>query len=289
MLQGAESSDSTEQVIIEHQGEQTIFYKTFVRQLKYVRGIFGTLIDSFFRTVFQTSIFKNFKASRLRKLQIEYKFDPTTMNNEDVIVHQSGDLSFSITNQFTAKKTTGFWNQKYRKYAEQFVNNFTNLDPSYVQAIKNYKMIGPISIKTVFRINKSQIDYLNSLSPQQVAQNIKLICSSVSKRSSKRNRCIKKIWNEYQHYYQTWKPHNDMALNSLRDFIKTLNKYSDSIEDIRYIFGEHTFYSGTFSAKLAQNGKTHITYFKDGTFQGLGVIDNFRRQEVTRAPAAITH
>lgn len=288
LLFGGERSDDMEQVIIENEEGTKVFYKAYTQQLKYVRSIFSTILDSVFRAIFQTSLFKNFKASRLRKLAFEYQYDEDSIHQSDVVINDEGKLSFNITHQYTAKKTQGFWNKKYRKYAKSFTSKFTNLSSNYISAIDKNRMRGPLSIKTIFRIGKEQLRYLNHQSPARMKHKFKLICESVSRYKSKKRRCVKKIWNKYVDYRNAWAPNNDMALNKLKNFISILNKYSDSSEDIRYVFGEKTFFSGTFQATLA-DGKSHLTYFKDGTFQGLGVIDNYRRESITRAPASIKH
>jgi hypothetical protein len=116
----------------------------------------------------------------------------------------------------------------------------------------------------------------------------RLICASISKHRHKKEKCEKRIQQAYHDYYQAWQPNHDMALNSLSRFILTTNRYVDSYQDITYLFGENTFFSGTFQATTT-DGHSHLSYFKNGTFQGLGVIDNYRRGNITRAPAAITH
>ncbi len=288
LLGGAREQESG-QVIIDTNEEQKIFYKSFNQHIKYVRWFFRTILDSFFQTIFHTNLAKNYKSSRLRKLAIEYEYTPDIgTNDNDVVIEQDGNLSFNITHQFTAGKTHGFWNKKYKTYAKLFTTGFTTLPEAYNSALSSTSLRGPLSIKTVFRIGKQQLVYLNSITPPQMQQKLHLVCKSVSSRKSKVARCEKNIWKEYLKYYNNWLPHHDMAIASLKNFINKLNTYVDSAQDIRYVFGENTFFSGTFSASNPE-GKTHLTFFKDGTFEGLGVIDNYTRTEVTRSPASIVH
>ncbi|MEX1100167.1 MAG: hypothetical protein WEB87_07065, partial [Bacteriovoracaceae bacterium] len=67
-------------------------------------------------------------------------------------------------------------------------------------------------------------------------------------------------------------------------YFKRINHYSD----IHLLFGaNNVFMNGQFNARTAE-GASFSTYFKEGEFQGLGVIDTFMRDGVTRAPANIS-
>lgn len=288
LLLGGEQADETQQVIIENEDEQKMFFKNYSSQLKYVRGFFSSILDSVFRAVFKTGLFKNFKSTRLKKIAIEYEFNPeNASNSRNVIIEDEAKLSFNITHQFTAKKTKGFWNRKYRKYAKHFTSQFTSLSHTYASEFDNDNFRGPLTIRTIFRIGRQQLKYLNSLSPAQVDHKIKLICHSVSRSKRKRKKCHTKIWPNYVKYHLSWQPHHDMAIANLKNFLTSVNKYTDSVEDIRYLFGENTFFSGSFKA-TKPDGHSHLTYFKSGTFQGLGVIDNYRRADIARIPASIS-
>jgi hypothetical protein len=53
------------------------------------------------------------------------------------------------------------------------------------------------------------------------------------------------------------------------------------------LFGiRNVFFHGVFSATTSSN-TDFVTYFHEGEFKGLGVVDNYMREQNMRAPASV--
>ena len=286
LIWGGESKANTEQIVIEKNGEQNVFFKHHSYNIKFIRSILSTVINTLLRNVFHVDVFKNYKSSRIRRILLEYKQDPIAIDNITTVIDDKSHLSFAITHEFHTNKTTGYWNKRYREYTQYFVDNYTSLPTTYNSLVGNESLRGPLSIKSITRINKDQLTYFSNLSLDNISKKFSQICRSKSR--SKEKTCIKNLDKSYKDYKQSTSFNDDMNIWKLRDFIKSINKYTDSLDDIKILFGETTFTSGTFRSTTSSGG-SHFTYFKNGTFNGLGVVDTFRRTNAVRAPASITH
>ena len=77
-------------------------------------------------------------------------------------------------------------------------------------------------------------------------------------------------------------------LMRFKAFIGSYFKRIRDYKDLHVLFGApNIFLSGEFSAQT-NKGLPFTTYFKEGEFQGIGVIDSFIREGVSRAPANIS-
>ncbi|WP_372654253.1 hypothetical protein [Halobacteriovorax sp.] len=102
------------------------------------------------------------------------------------------------------------------------------------------------------------------------------------KRSRKRRKCME----EYSRKLES----QDMAavpLWRLKDIIQTIYLEHKNKTQILSFFGyDNVYYYGNFEAYTSE-GSPFITYFNEGRFDGLGIVDNFRRDNNLRSPASM--
>ncbi len=316
LLWGNKKSSETEQIKIEKDGVITTFFKNRFENVKYVKSIIGTLWDSFFRKYFNIMSSSIYKTARIRKIILEYRWqDEKLAETKNVYLQDEGKLSFNIENKFYINQKTNNSNDKYMKYALYFAKNYTNLKPRIIEKIESHKLTGPLSISSKTQINKRAIKYFNSQSPTDINRHISKTCkfniSKYNRLKRKRNsknfftkfqstlalmflkkkksyKCYDKISDHYQKYYKNYGQYKDISLDDLKNFINYYVKYSDSKQDLINLFGmENLFFNGSFRART-DNNFNYLTYFSEGTFDGLGIIDNFNREnELVRAPASV--
>lgn len=102
------------------------------------------------------------------------------------------------------------------------------------------------------------------------------------KRSRKRRKCMEE--------YSRKQVSQDMAsvpLWRLKDIIQTIYLEHKNKTQILSFFGyNNVYYYGNFEAYTSE-GLPFITYFNEGRFDGLGIVDNFRRDNNLRSPASV--
>ncbi|GEM_PF-2010240 len=105
---------------------------------------------------------------------------------------------------------------------------------------------------------------------------------SFFKRSRKRRKCMEE--------YSKKSVAQDMAavpLWRLKDIIQTIYLEHKNKTQILSFFGyDNVYYYGNFEA-YTNEGSPFITYFNEGRFDGLGIVDNFRRDNNLRSPASM--
>ncbi len=102
------------------------------------------------------------------------------------------------------------------------------------------------------------------------------------KRSRKRRKCM-------EEYSKRNVPQNiaEVPLWRLKDIIQTIYLEHKNKTQILSFFGyDNVFYYGNFQAYTSE-GQSFISYFNEGRFDGLGVVDNFRRENNLRSPASL--
>lgn len=93
-------------------------------------------------------------------------------------------------------------------------------------------------------------------------------------------KCLRK------HTYRIQSERNKLPLWRLSDFSQQVHRYSENKLDFISFFGlENVFLHGSFKAE--SNSGPFMTYFNEGAFSGLGVVDQHMRRENLRSPASV--
>ncbi|MCK5882584.1 MAG: hypothetical protein KAG61_02760 [Bacteriovoracaceae bacterium] len=291
-----------EQVTIQKDGIEKTFFKSRYESIKYVKGLLTTLINGLTTFFTNTELFKSYKASRSRDLMLEYE-DERQLTSKDKVQLREEKLSINIEHEFTARKTEGWFNKKYKRYAEHFTRNFTNLPSKIANEIKNKNLVGPLKIRTTAWINKDGLKRFNKMNNNSIVIQLAKICKyerpkkmkwwkriryTFKKGVIKGEYCYKKLTKNYTKYKNELSVSGDMSLWKLRALLIQVNKFSDNKDDLRRLFGHsNVFYNGSVEA-YTKNDIKFKSYFKDGAIKSVGVIDDFQREsEAVRAPASI--
>ncbi len=301
-LFGKLKKGNVEQVTIQKDGIEKTFFKSRFESIKYVKSFLSTLLNGISMFFTNTELFKSYKASRSRDLVLEYEGE-RELSSKDKVQLNEEKLSLNIEHEFTAKKTEGWFNKKYKKYAEHFTRNFTALPSTIANEIKNKNLVGPLKIRTMAWINKEGLIAFNQQHQDTVNGQLAKICKyekpkkmkwwkrikyAFKKKTIKGKACYKKLTKYYSNYRDELKKSGDMSLWKLRELLIQVNRYSDNKDDLRRLFGYYNvFYNGSVEA-YTKNDTKFKSYFKDGVLKSMGVIDDFQRKnEAVRAPASI--
>lgn len=297
LLTGAIDKFQSEQVTIESDGNLTTFIKSYQTSVKYLQSFWGAFINSITQILFKTDLNTNYKASRTRKMTLEYDRSAIKKKNgEELYVTKSESLSLVFDHEYQVKSTTSKSEKKYKNFAEHFVNNFTALPPSISHAIGNKSLRGPIKISMRALVHADGITHLKNLNSRWLTDQFARICGYSGYTSSWGEAgtsdptydCYVSLSEKYRRFIDESRRSSDYSLWKLKDFLYYLNSYSDHRYDLSLLFGQgNIFYNGKIEA-ISSNGMPFISPYKEGTFRGLGVVDDFKIREGMRTPASIT-
>ena len=291
---GKSKEKQSEMIVINKNGTIKTFFKNYFEQIKYVRGVVETFLNGFTKKLFGESLFSNYKVSRSRKLEMEYENTDIFKEGSPVVISED-QLFILFKHDYQTVKTLGPFYKKYKKYATHFANNYTTLPNHIVNKIDQEKLIGPLKIEVTARISEDGISYFNSQSRSIIYKSISGICSYDRSyrwyqfiKKYKAKKCYKKIKKTYEKYKSEFEISGDLVLWKLKDFLISFNKKSDTKNTIKKLFGEsNVFYNGSLKAMIKGGHAPFLTYFTEGGFNGLGIVDSYKREQAIRTPASI--
>ena len=208
------------------------------------------------------------------------------------------------------------------------------MNPLAITLFEQGSILGPVSIKSDYKVNKAGMDYILKHSKNKMTKLYKSMCSkhSRSKFSWFRNLfngCLRKMKKSTKRFYTEWE-HDDYTSNfknacdkkvsryryfkrhrlrrkcmknfakrelsrdlkvvplwRFKDVAQTIYLEHKSKADIFNFYGTpNVFHYGYFKA-TKQNGVPFVSYFDEGNFSGLGVVDNYKSKNNLRSPASI--
>lgn len=299
LIVGSMKKRETEQVRIIKEGVEKVFFKHYSESLRYIQNFFSKIFNKVMYKLFNWDVGISNAAESLKKMTIEFESieafkDPGTVAKEE-------DFSLEFKMNFKAAKTHK-WNHKlYKKETIKHLNRLSNLKNNYARLIDEEKLRGPLAIESKIIVETAGLKYFNSLSESEVFDSIQAVCRNTkskwkeSKDRSKylkriqlgSNNCVKLLGNKYLKYLHEKLMTGRLDLMKLKSFLGSFFKRVRHYSEFFWLFGEeNTFMTGEFNATTDQ-GQTFTAYFNDGDFRGLGVIDSFMRQGVSRTPAQI--
>ncbi len=291
---GAQGQKSSEQIVISKNGIAKTFFKLYYESVKYVDGTLETILNGFSKNFLGGELFLRHKISRIRNIQMEYA-DIRQIRDGGPVVDSEDKLSLTISNEFQTYKTTGIIYERYKDYAVAFAKKFTTISPEVISSIDQEKLVGPLRLATVARINRDGMIHFNKLSSDNAEEIISVAChldhdyrwyQFISK--ARAHKCFDNVRDDYRKYVSYIKKYHEIALFPLKNFLISFNKTSDSKELLKKLFGaNNVFFNGSVNGVQANNHGSFVNYFSEGTFDGLGIVDNYRRETSERTPASI--
>jgi hypothetical protein len=302
LLWGNMKRKETQQTIIKKNGVEKVFFTHFSESVKIVQDFFSRLFHAVIYSIFDFDTGVKNSSELNRSVQIDY-----AKGDNDTEVNTTEDFSLVLSNRFFAKRThRKFWHKKNRNTALYYMENFTNLHGDIRRLVRNRELRGPLRVNTYTRINKDGLNHMMKLNDTVSFARFIDLCKLKNREEQKKwldpnqrgellktfssgNSCVKSLGRKYLAFMTHYRIHKRYDMMRLKKFLgKYLNK-SKRLLDIEYLFGkDNLFINGDFSAQR-KNGQSFMTYFKSGQFRGLGVIDDYRRKGVNRAPVSVSN
>ncbi|GEM_PF-4452926 len=296
LLYGGIKSVDTSHVEIKKGDVEKIFFKNKVKQVSYVKNPSYPVVEAILKSGVFTSLFTKYKYVSEKELSIEYavdsEFKDVNYNSEnDIVIPEKGEYSLNINFFMKHMKTKSALGSKYIKKFTSFIKDYTTLNGELCEYIENGKFIGPVDIESKLSIQQGGVTHLLRHNNDELFGYFKDICGYKSFWSGV---AARECYQDLRDSYATLKNHNqsydNLPLMDFRSFIAKVNKYASNVGVYKYLFGaNYIFINGSFYA-MSATGVGYKTFFKDGQFVGLGVIDNYRRstqKEGLKIPAAI--
>lgn len=138
-------------------------------------------------------------------------------------------------------------------------------------------------------LQNDYMDYLKDVSHEQVSEEDVWACQDKGWKyifwPSKRRAIIRNCLEELtMRNADQW---NTVPMHTLKNIVSDFAEFIDNRAYFYALFGnKNVFFHGTFEARTP-TGSPFITYFHEGDFKGLGIVDDYMRKQNLRSPASI--
>jgi hypothetical protein len=283
----------TEFVRIIRGDESKTFFRYHNESMKVVQSFFSKLFDIALNKIPGFGLGVKNMSLATKTVDMEYESPHET---NDMIVDSEEQFSIVLTYSYEAAKTHKKRHRFYNKKARSYLAKLTPLAAKHGPLIASHKLRGPLEIKNIIRVDKEGLKYFHELAEDDVfyiiAKNCRMSDEKAAKYRSKDYRrrklrrwragkkaCVKRIGKAYMKYMNTLRETGQMNLKKLKKFLTNFASKNDRASHFLGLFGpDKVFVHGSFSAKT-DGGLPFQTFFQEGDFRGLGVIDNYRRAQ----------
>lgn len=299
LLAGSLKKRETEQVRIIKEGVEKVFFKHYSESIKFIQNFFSRIFNKIIYKLFDWDIGVKNAAESKKTMKVEFESIAGIGQGN---VEDEKDFSLQFNMEFKTAKTHRWFHKLYRREAIKHLGLITNLESDYAQLVDQKKLRGPLAIKTKVVVESAGLEYFSSLDENQIFDTLMHVCKSSNSKwrdaerrkkalrriqIGKSNRCMKLLGNKFMEYHEDRVQFLRINLMKLKSFLGSYFKRISRYTDFFYLFGEeNTFLTGEFSATSEQGG-SFKTYFNQGDFRGLGVIDTFMRDGVSDIPTPI--
>ncbi|MDD0852342.1 hypothetical protein HBN50_04495 [Halobacteriovorax sp. GB3] len=212
---GGVRDSRTSHIEVVKEGVKESFFRHLYEKIRYRENFFSRLMSSLFQAIFQMPTFVSRDYNELRKVELEYKSkrDIVDSKKDYDVDSLEGDLSLHYSLDFDALKTTGSMNKKIKGYAVSSLKNYTNADTKVVHYLNQDQLVGPLEVKSNFRIAKLGVESFLKKDKNQILNLVKDQCNMKSKNFFKRIRslfssCRYKLYNSYHRFIKEWSQEN---------------------------------------------------------------------------------
>jgi hypothetical protein len=336
LLWGGQKEAKTQQIEISKDGKIKRFFRHYYEKIKFKQNIFSRLMSILVKSFLKLDSVVNKDSSDSKKVVIEYSSEEDLVGSKsDINLEEKEKLSMSFAHKFFTYKTDGKMRKRHKKATLDTLNRYSGVDPLAIKLFKQGYLIGPVDIKSDYKVNKAGVDYILKHSQSQMKNLYEQMCSKSSKKKFRWfrnlfNGCLRKMKVATKRFYKEWelddftaKSYNTcknkvrryrffkrfrmrrkcmekMAKRELnrdlkvvplwrfKDVAQTIYLEHKSKTDIFNFYGiTNVFHYGHFKA-TKQDGFPFVSYFDEGNFSGLGVVDNYRRDNNLRTPASVS-
>lgn len=283
LLFGSLKKKETEQVKIVKDGVEKIFFKHYAESVKFVQSLWSRLFGIVINKLFDWNPGVANAAESKKKLAIEFEY---MKELGEAKVDSSEKFSVTLSSSYQASKTHRWWHGHYRRQAREHLKTMTNLDPKYEKMVNDRTLRGPLEVSSKITVLSMGFDHFNFIDENFAFEQFSQMCEN--RNENRERRCFRLLKRKYLSYMAYFHKYGISDLMRFKAFIGSYFKRIRDYKDLHVLFGApNIFLSGEFSAQT-NKGLPFTTYFKEGEFQGIGVIDSFIREGVSRAPANIS-
>jgi hypothetical protein len=304
LLWGRLQKQKTEQIRVIKDNMVRVFYRNYAQNVKVVQDLFNRIFSAVVYKLLKLPLGMNNAAVYSRQLTMEYEAThPQATDPAISRIDKTEQFSFVLTQYYNAARTDRWVDRRFKNDLIWFVDNFTTLPKSYKTDIGNQVLKGPMLIESNVRVERAGFQYLLDSTENSVFTKLASICESRKKdqwsdESSRKElinnaltgneKCVKELGLKYIGFKSDYAANNlKPSLAKFKDFVTRYYKKARNLSDLQSLFGaSNTFINGKLQAQTSI-GMPFNTAFSSGQFRGLGVIDNFKRDQGSRAPASI--
>jgi hypothetical protein len=286
LIYGKLKKSQTESVVIIKNNQFNQFFREVSSNIQVVQSWLSRLWSSAIYRIFK---FENtVKNTAVEEFNYELEYNADRMQNTNQI--NTEDLSLKLNHELILTKTTGL-SKRYKKRAIATIESSTLFDQKIIEQINLNKIKAPLSIQSQLIINKKGLDYFHQQNPNNLFKVILKVCNNNNPKwlnEKKRQKalksiqlgkdlCVKKLGNNTLDYLSDFHQTKKVKLKALNKLIKSIFAKAKSNLIMHQLFGiNSSFIHGNLIARSYDN-QAFTTYFKRGTFDGLGVISEFNR------------
>jgi len=206
-------------------------------------------------------------AEASKKLSIEFEY---MKEIGEASVDGADKFSVTLSQSFEAAKTHRWWHGLYRRESERHLRRMTSLDEKFAEMVDRRELRGPLGVHNKIEIQARGLEVFNTLRDDEADSIFRKVCDR--KRS-----CVRLLTRKFSDYAEKFRLYGVADMMKFKSFLGSFFKRTKSYKDLYGLFGkDNIFLTGSFNA-TTESGSPFTTYFKEGEFQGLGVIDSFMR------------
>lgn len=253
---GKHKGSFTEDIVLETGSNKHYFFRHGQENVR--------LNKSWWDGIFSASKVNKYKSRIIKNMSFEYEaLNPTTAFDE-IHLDKNALVSFRVSKQFHAKKDGSY----YRGRAIAMIEKFKNAEIEIINGLMNKTLRGPLTVDLHAQVGREGISHLMNMTTSELTTAFTSVCSSLDK-------CLKKLESKMaplSHEYQT---KSTISMYQLKNFLQSVTYYSDSLQDLKSIFGSENTQINGFLESNTKDKKLFKTYLSEGNDQGSGVIKDF--------------
>jgi hypothetical protein len=285
---GKLKNSKTESVKIIKDGKVKELYRHTSENVAVEKSIWSRLWATIVYKIFEIESKVKNVAYKAKKFVMEYDSD----RRQNTTVYDEEKFSIELSQKVEVNKTKGWSRKRFRRLMAKSLLGLSNINREVADKVMNQELVGPMVLNHNIQIQKDAMRSLHSKDENLVFENLAKTCRSrrVSKwkNAKKRSRflrriqvgkelCVKKLGKSYLSYMNEVRNYGQMNLDKLKKFLTYYLKKSKTYENLVDLFGhDRLFVHGRFAA-YTNSGESFVTYFHQGVFSGLGLIESHKR------------
>ena len=219
---------------------------------------------------------------------------PQAADPEIVRLNSSEEFSFDLNQSIEVHGTTKKTEKSHKEDVIWFIDQFTTLPKTIVDAFKKDELKGPVRVESTLKVEKAGFDYFVKRPLGEFFAQIAWVCKSkkmndwvsevkrpamLKAKQSGNEKCVQDMGLDVMDFLSDYQANfSKPAIAKFSKFLKAYYKLTDSANDLAAIFGANNTFMMSKIEATSPIGTTFSQTVSHGQFRGLGVIDNFSRQ-----------